>query len=129
MIDAPKKQASGLIFVGYRNKNIWKKGVRPNTHHLSRVHHQPNRIYSITGVHPTIPSQETSGRFFIYIPEENVVRKLTIKECYRLMGFPNDFMVHSNLGECYKQVGNSVCIPMIHELAIQINKQIFLPKS
>lgn len=128
MIDKPKKQASGLIFVGYRNKSIWKKGVRPNTHHLSRVHHQPNRIYSIEGVHPTIPSQETSGRFFIYIPEENVVRKLTIKECYRLMGFSDGFIVHSNLGECYKQVGNSVCIPMIYELAIQIKKQIFLTK-
>jgi DNA (cytosine-5)-methyltransferase 1 len=129
MIDTPKKQASGLIFVGYRNKNIWKKGVRPNTHHLSRVHHQPNRIYSIAGVHPTIPSQETSGRFFIYIPEENVVRKLTIKECYRLMGFPNDFIVHSNLGECYKQVGNSVCIPMIYELAMEIKKQIFISST
>ncbi len=129
MIDTPKKQASGLIFVGYRNKNIWKKGVRPNTHHLSRVHHQPNRIYSIAGVHPTIPSQETSGRFFIYIPEEDVVRKLTIKECYRLMGFPNDFIIHSSLGESYKQVGNSVCIPMIYELAIEIKEQIFITKS
>lgn len=126
MIDNPKKQVSDLIFVGYRNKNIWKKGVRPNTHHLSRVHHQPNRIYSIVGVHPTIPSQETSGRFFIYIPEENVVRKLTIKECYRLMGFPDNFRVHSNLGESYKQVGNSVCVPMIYELAMQIKKQILV---
>jgi DNA (cytosine-5)-methyltransferase 1 len=126
MIDNPKQQASGLIFVGYRNKNIWKKGVRPNTNHLSRVHHQPNRIYSVEGVHPTIPSQETSGRFFIYIPQENAVRKLTIKECYRLMGFPDDFVVHSNLGECYKQIGNSVCIPMIHELALGIKKQIFI---
>lgn len=126
MIDNPKQQASGLIFVGYRNKNIWKKGVRPNTNHLSRVHHQPNRIYSVEGVHPTIPSQETSGRFFIYIPEENAVRKLTIKECYRLMGFPDDFFVHNNLGECYKQIGNSVCIPMIYELALEIKSQILL---
>lgn len=127
MIDNPKKQTSDLIFVGYRNKNIWKTGVRPNTHHLSRVHHQPNRIYSIAGVHPTIPSQETSGRFFIYIPEENVVRKLTIKECYRLMGFPDDFIIHSNLGESYKQVGNSVCVPMLYELAMQIKNQILIP--
>lgn len=90
LIDEPKQQQSGLIFVGYRNnKTIWKKGVKPNTHHLSRVHHQPNRIYSVEGIHPTIPSQETSGRFFIYLPEENAVRKLTIKECYRIMGFPD----------------------------------------
>ena len=80
LIDSPRRQTSGLLFVGYRNKGTWKTGVRPNTEHLSRVHRQPNRIYSIDGVHPTLPSQETSGRFFIYIPEENLVRKLTLRE-------------------------------------------------
>lgn len=126
LIDKPTQQQSGLIFVGYRNnKSIWKKGVRPNTHHLSRVHHQPNRIYSTEGVHPTIPSQETSGRFFIYLPQENAVRKLTLKECYRIMGFPDDFKIHRNLGEAYKQVGNSVCIPMVAEIAAQLKEQIF----
>ena len=131
LIDNPKKQRSGLIFVGYRNnKSIWKKGVRPNTEHLSRVHRQPNRIYSVEGVHPTLPSQETSGRFFIYIPKEDRVRKLTIKECYRIMGFPDTFKIHDSLAECYKQVGNSVCIPMIYQLAVQIQKQnLLLPKK
>jgi DNA (cytosine-5)-methyltransferase 1 len=127
LIDDPRKQPSGLIFVGYRNnKSIWKKGVRPNTEHLSRVHRQPNRIYSVEGVHPTLPSQETSGRFFIYIPKKDQVRKLTIKECYRIMGFPDTFKVHNSLSECYKQIGNSVCIPMICQLAIQIKKQNLL---
>jgi len=124
LIDQPTEQTSGLIFVGYRNKNIWKTGIRPNTEHLSRVHHQPNRIYSIEGVHPTIPSQETSGRFFIYIPEENAVRKLTLKECYRIMGFPEDFITHHKIGTCYKQIGNSVCVPLIYELASQLKQQI-----
>lgn len=127
LIEEPTQQQSGLIFVGYRNnKSIWKKGVRPNTHHLSRVHHQPNRIYSVEGVHPTIPSQETSGRFFIYLPEENAVRKLTVKECYRIMGFPNDFKIHESLGEAYKQVGNSVCIPMVAEIAHQLKEQVLI---
>ncbi|MEO6860654.1 MAG: DNA (cytosine-5-)-methyltransferase, partial [Microcoleus sp.] len=35
LIDRPKKQVSGLLFVGYRNKGTWKTGVRPNTEHLS----------------------------------------------------------------------------------------------
>lgn len=126
LIEHPKQQKSGLMFVGYRsNKSIWKKGVRPNTEHLSRVHRQPNRIYSIDGLHPTLPSQETSGRFFIYIPEENAVRKLTIEECYKIMGFPETFKRHSNLGESYKQIGNSVCVPMIYELGLEIKEQIF----
>ena len=120
LIEHPKKQNSGLLFVGYRNKGTWKTGVRPNTEHLSRVHRQPNRIYSVDGVHPTIPSQETSGRFFIYFPETKTVRKLTLKECYRLMGFPEDFKVHPRVGESYKQIGNSVCVPVVEAIAKEI---------
>jgi DNA (cytosine-5)-methyltransferase 1 len=126
LIDTPKNQESGLIFVGYRNKNTWKKGVRENTEHLSRVHRQPNRIYSIEGTHPTIPSQETAGRFFIYIPELDAVRKLTINECYRIMGFHNNFVKHPNLGEQYKQIGNSVAIPVIKAIAESIKEQKLL---
>ena len=126
IIENPKKQDSGLIFIGYRNKNIWKKGVRDNTVHLSRVHRQPNRIYSVDGIHPTIPAQETSGRFFIYIPEENRVRKMTINECYRIMGFSDKFRKHSSITEQYKQIGNSVAIPVISAIAKNIINQNLL---
>ena len=117
-----KIQESGLIFVGYRNKKIRGAGVRPGTEHLSRVHKQPNRIYSSEGIHPALPSQESSGRFWIY--DEGKVRKLTINECYRLMGFPDDFIKIYNTSALYKQIGNSVCIPMIQEVAKQIKKQL-----
>lgn len=116
---------TGLVFCGYRNKGLWKKGIRPGTEHLSRCHRQPNRIYSVDGIHPTLPSQETSGRFWIYIPEEDRVRKLTIHECYRLMGYPEDFVIDENKGNAYKQIGNSVVIPMITEIADQIINQCF----
>ncbi|MDE6794366.1 MAG: DNA cytosine methyltransferase [Muribaculaceae bacterium] len=117
-----KTQSSGLIFAGYRNKNIRKAGVRPGTEHLSRVHKQPNRIYSINGIHPALPSQESSGRFWIYDGEK--VRKLTIGECYKIMGFPSTFIRSSNMSEQYRQIGNSVCIPMIQEIIKEIKSQL-----
>lgn len=117
-----KTQPSGLIFAGYRNKNIRKAGVRPGTEHLSRVHKQPNRIYSIEGIHPALPSQESSGRFWIF--DGLKVRKLTINECYKIMGFPSDFIKSYNLGEQYRQIGNSVCIPMIQEIIKEIKNQL-----
>jgi DNA (cytosine-5)-methyltransferase 1 len=127
LIENPVTQKeSGLIFVGYRNKAIRKAGVRENTERLSRVHKQPNRIYSIKGTHPTLPSQEASGRFFIYLPDKDAVRKLTIKECYRIMGFPENFKISESKSEAYKQVGNSVCIPMVTELVTQILNQKLL---
>ena len=122
ILDQFTVQPSGLIFVGYRNKKIRKAGVKSGTENLSRVHKQPNRIYSIHGVHPALPSQESSGRFFVY--DGNKVRKLTIDECYRLQGFPDEFIKETNLGEEYRQIGNSVCIPMIHEIVKQIKLQL-----
>lgn len=115
-------QKSGLIFCGYRNKNIRSNGVRPNTEHLSRAHKQPNRIYHINGTHPTLPSQETSGRFFIY--DGIGVRKLTIDECYKLQGFPKEFTKNSQLSACYTQIGNSVAVPMIESVYEQITTQL-----
>lgn len=117
-----KKQESGLVFVGYRNKKIRKAGVRPGTEHLSRVHKQPNRIYSAEGLHPALPSQESSGRFWIF--NEGKVRKLTIGECYKIMGFPENFIKINNIAELYRQIGNSVCIPMIKEIAKEIKAQL-----
>lgn len=117
-----KRQASGLIFCGYRNKSIRKVGTRPNTEHLSRVHKQPNRIYHINGTHPTLPSQESSGRFWVF--DDNKVRRLTIRECYRLQGFPDNFILNDKLSSCYNQVGNAVAVPMIEEIFKQVKEQL-----
>jgi DNA (cytosine-5)-methyltransferase 1 len=123
LIDAPKKQLSGLIFCGYRNKKIRKKSVRSGTEHLSRVHKQPNRIYSIDGIHPTIPSQESSGRFWILL-HDGKVRKLTVAECFRIMGFKDDFVKPGSDGNLYKQIGNSVCIPMVKSISESLLKHM-----
>lgn len=127
LIENPKKQESGLIFAGYRNKAIRTNGTRPGTEHLSRVHKQPNRIYSVEGTHPTLPSQETSGRFWIL--HNGRVRKLTINECFRIMGFPDNYKKVSPRGELYKQIGNSVCVPMMSVLATEILEQFFNQKD
>ncbi len=126
LIENPKKQPSGLIFCGYRNKNIRMNGTRENTEHLSRVHKQPNRIYHSNGIHPTIASQESAGRYFIY--HEGKVRKLTLKECFRLMGFRDDFKLIGSKAKIYNRIGNSVVVPMIEVIAKEIKAQI-LEKS
>lgn len=50
-------------------------------------------------------------------------RKLTPRECARLQGFPENFIVDSvSTGQIYKQFGNSVCVSVISELAKNICK-------
>ena len=57
---------------------------------------------------------------FIYVDKSLRIRKLTPRECYRLMGFSDaEFdraeTVNSNT-QLYKQAGNSVVVDVIEEL-------------
>lgn len=114
---------SGLVFCGYRNKKIRTVGVRPGTEHLSRVHKQPNRIYDVSGVHPTLASQESSGRYFI--KDDNIVRKLTMDECFRFMGFPENYKKVGGTASLYARIGNSICVNMVKAVAKEVVKQFF----
>ena len=119
-----KQPKSGLIFCGYRNKKIRTVGVRPETEHLSRVHKQPNRIYSVDGIHPTLTSQEASGRYFI--KDGDLVRKLTMQECFKFMGFPVNYKTFGSLANLYARVGNSICVNMVSAVAEEVVNQFFL---
>ncbi|WP_235290658.1 DNA cytosine methyltransferase [Streptococcus dysgalactiae] len=99
-------------------------GVRPGTEHLSRVHKQPNRIYSSFGIHPTLASQESSGRYFI--KDGDVVRKLTMDECFRFMGFPENYKKTGSTANLYARIGNSICVNMVKAVADEIVKQFFV---
>jgi DNA (cytosine-5)-methyltransferase 1 len=50
-------------------------------------------------------------------------RKLTPRECARLQGFPEDFIVDA-VSQCqiYKQFGNSVCINAVEAVALQMRR-------
>jgi len=44
-------------------------------------------------------------------------RRLTPRECARLMGYPDDFIIPVSDTQAYKQFGNSVAVPVITEIA------------
>ena len=47
-------------------------------------------------------------------------RKLTPRECARLQGFPDEFVIPVSDAQAYKQFGNSVAVPVIRAVATQI---------
>ena len=53
-------------------------------------------------------------------------RRLTPRECARLMGFPEDFVIPVSDTQAYKQFGNSVVVPVIEKIAKQVVKRIKL---
>jgi DNA (cytosine-5)-methyltransferase 1 len=44
-------------------------------------------------------------------------RMLTLRECARLQGYPDDFNPHSSNAQGYKQFGNSVTVPVVSAIA------------
>lgn len=44
-------------------------------------------------------------------------RRLTPRECARLMGFPDDFVIPVSDTQAYRQFGNSVIVPVMEEVA------------
>ena len=49
--------------------------------------------------------------------KNNLPRKLTPRECARLQGFPEDFIIPVSDTRAYKQFGNSVAVPVIRAIA------------
>ena len=52
------------------------------------------------------------------------IRKLTLRECLAFQGFRDDFYFPKaiSMDDAYKQVGNSVCVPVIKIIAKEIRK-------
>jgi len=51
-------------------------------------------------------------------------RKLTPRECARLQGFPEKFIIPVSDAQAYKQFGNSVAVPVIRAIAKQMKSEI-----
>ncbi|MCC6959223.1 MAG: DNA (cytosine-5-)-methyltransferase [Dehalococcoidia bacterium] len=49
-------------------------------------------------------------------------RRLTPRECARLMGFPDDFKIPVSDTRAYKQFGNSVVVPVVEAVAREITR-------
>lgn len=75
---------------------------------------QGERIYSVKGCAITLTANgggqfSKTGGYLI----DNKLRKLTPRECARLMGFPDDFIIAESNNQAYTQFGNSVVVDVI----------------
>ncbi len=51
-------------------------------------------------------------------------RRLTVRECARMQGFPESFTPHARPGIAKRQFGNSVAVPVVTAIAQQLSKAI-----
>ncbi|MDE5593455.1 MAG: DNA (cytosine-5-)-methyltransferase, partial [Clostridiales bacterium] len=96
-----------------------------------------HRIYRFTdwglsrgrdGICPTLLA--AMGSPYERIPffwDDFSIRKITQREAARLQGFPEDFEfpLQKTPKQVYKQIGNSVCVPIIKEIADNLKKVLY----
>lgn len=51
-----------------------------------------------------------------YLKENNKIRRLTPRECFRLMDFPDSFTWSVSDSQAYKQAGNSIVVNVLYKL-------------
>ena len=66
----------------------------------------------------------TGGHNVPIVKDKNGIRKLTPRECANFQGFPKSYKIPKEIGDSflYKQIGNSVSIPVVREIAKSIKR-------
>lgn len=82
-------------------------------------------------LHPQAPKMlfiEQNKR--IFVPgQENLYRRLSVRECARIQTFPDDFLFkYYNIADGYKMIGNAVPVNFAYYLARQIYQDLISPK-
>lgn len=82
---------------------------------------QGERIYSTKGIAITLSAYgggvfSKTGGYLI----NGKIRKLHPRECARIMGYPDTYIISESKNQAYKQFGNSVVIDVLQYISIQI---------
>lgn len=93
------------------------------------VYEKSERHYFAEGIMPTLTST-TAGKEKIITPDNLLIRRLTPKECFRLMNFDDeDYDKAAEVcseTQIYKQAGNSICVNVLEK--IFENLRVYLEK-
>lgn len=100
--------------------------LKENITEINTVY-QYRRVYvraNKTGVCPTLTANMGMGGHNVplILTKNNIIRKLTPRECLLLQGFPEKFIIPSELcdSRVYKQAGNAVSVGVIERVAKEI---------
>jgi DNA (cytosine-5)-methyltransferase 1 len=82
-------------------------------------------LTNLDGISRTMSARYYKDGAEILIPQDGLnPRRLTPRECARLQGFPDSFLIPVSDNQAYKQFGNSVVTPLIQAVGKNIIKEI-----
>ena len=88
----------------------------------SEINQSPARPLCATmgKMHRACQDNYYSDDYIVGNGDTNSIRKLTPRECARLQGFDDDFVIAVSNGQAYKQFGNAVTVNVARAIAKQI---------
>ncbi len=82
-------------------------------------------LADLNGITRTLSARYHKDGSEILIPQgSGNPRRLTPKECAQLQGYPKNFKIPVSDTQAYRQFGNSVVMPLIRAVAVEISNQI-----
>lgn len=78
-------------------------------------------------LHPQAPKMiQVDKNKRIFVPgKEKLYRRLSVRECARVQGFPDDFeFIYTNVNDGYKMIGNAVPIELARQIAVSIREAL-----
>jgi DNA (cytosine-5)-methyltransferase 1 len=80
-------------------------------------------MVDLNGITRTISARYYKDGSEVLIPQHGLnPRRLTPRECARLQGYPDQFIIPVSDTQAYKQFGNSVTVPLIQSVGKQVLK-------
>ena len=76
--------------------------------------YQQNRVFDINGISPAILANLGGDRN--HNINDYKIRRLTPRECFRLMDFPDSFTWSVSDSQAYKQAGNSIVVNVLYKI-------------
>lgn len=119
------KENHGTVTATIVNGDIKPKlvgGIGDKKSNGGTQYYQQDRIYDSESIAMAHPANLTSGSYYYQVNTRPLrIRKLTPKECFRLMGFyDEDFskaeQVPTSNTQLYKQAGNSIVVDVLEEI-------------
>jgi|TARA_Y100000294_G_scaffold93950_2_gene87437 DNA (cytosine-5)-methyltransferase 1 len=109
------------------SKKLWKSHIARKKRNLKR---NTGFGYGLVN-EKSLYTRTLSSRYYkdgseilLQVKGRETPRKLTPRECARLQGFPNSFKIPVSDVEAYKQFGNSVSVPVVKAIALEMLKNI-----
>jgi len=98
--------------------NLWQTLLKHAERHKNKGNGFGFGLFTENDTSRTLTSRYCNDGSEILISQEGRnPRRLTPRECARLMGFPDSFVIPVSDTQAYKQFGNSVVVPVVERIA------------